>query len=239
MSAPMVPAPMTCTRWDAGELLGRLALQQLRQAEHAAQIARLLRHHQRREDARLGGLHRLVVAAVALEQVDEPVGRRIVILARLLARPPLRIRVGEQSRGPATWRAAAWTKPAGFDLRFRSTALRAAQRSAPRCRRACRRGPCRAPPGRQHLAGQHGLHGGRAPACANRARRAVEAGEDAELHFGEAEPGALIARRDAVVAGERQLEPAAEAEAVDGADDRHRQPLDAVEQRRAPGAASR
>ena len=55
-------------------------------------------------------------------------------------------------------------------------------------------------------------------------------GEDAELHFGEAEPRALLAVGDAIVAGERKLEPAAEAEAVDCGDDRDRQPLDAVEQ---------
>ena len=64
---------------------------------------------------------------------------------------------------------------------------------------------------------------------ADRARRAVEAGEDAELHLGEADAGGVVARGDAPVAGERQLEPAAEAEAVDAAHHRHRQPLDAIE----------
>ena len=77
--------------------------------------------------------------------------------------------------------------------------------------------------------GQHHLHGGERARLPDRARRAVEAREDAELHLGEAEARAVVARGDAPVAGERQLEPAAEAEAVDAADHRDRQPLDAVE----------
>ena len=60
------------------------------------------------------------------------------------------------------------------------------------------------------------LHGGERAGLPDRARGAVEAREDAELDLGEAEAGGVVARGDALVAGERQLEPAAEAEAVDG-----------------------
>ena len=71
------------------------------------------------------------------------------------------------------------------------------------------------------------------PACWIERTVPLKPGKDAELHLGEAEPGALLAVGDAPVAGERQLEAAAEAEAVDRGDHRDRQPLDAVEQHRA------
>ncbi len=67
-----------------GEALRRLRLHHLRQLEHAAQVARGVAHHQRREGARLGDLHALEVAGVRLEQVDQAEGRGIVLLAHLL-----------------------------------------------------------------------------------------------------------------------------------------------------------
>ena len=113
------------------ELLRRLPFQQLRQPEHAAQIARLVGHHQRREGARLGGLHRLVVAAVALEQIDQPVGRRIVVLARLLA-APRRACVWRASRAPATWTSSCLAKPGRLRLAIAQNRLarRPGQRAA-------------------------------------------------------------------------------------------------------------
>ena len=82
----------------------------------------------------------------------------------------------------------------------------------------------------QHAARQHRGHGVHRAGKLDRPHRAVEAREDAELHFGEAEARPLLAVGDAIVAGKRKLEPAAEAEAVNGGDHRDRQLLDAVEQ---------
>ena len=117
-----------------------------------------------------------------------------------------------------------------FDLRLRSTAFRATQRrfdllgdqlvDEPHAARGR---------GADHRARQHRCMADERAGLPDRARRAVEAREDAELHLGEAEPGGVIARGDAVMAGERQLEPAAQAEAVDAAHHRHRHALDAVE----------
>src|SRR5690606_25798096 len=67
--------------------------------------------------------------------------------------------------------------------------------------------------GVDHLAGQHHLE--RAPAAdeAGQADSTAVAGDDPELHLGEAE--ARILTGDAEVAGECELEPAPEGEAVD------------------------
>ena len=58
---------------------------------------------------------------------------------------------------------------------------------------------------------QAGAHG--------EALQAVEAGQQAELHLGEAEDGLLVVGEDAGVAGQRDLEAAAERGAVHGGDD--------------------
>ena len=65
-----------------------------------------------------------------------------------------------------------------------------------------------------------------------RALRAAAAGKQPEVHLGKAE--LRIARRDPEVARERDLEPAAEAVAVDRGDDRHRRALDQVGDRLDP-----
>ncbi len=61
-------------------------------------------------------------------------------------------------------------------------------------------------------------------------RGAVEARENPEFDFGEADLGRGIAGGDAVVAGEDQFEAAANADAVHGSDDGHGQLLDTIEQ---------
>ena len=68
------------------------------------------------------------------------------------------------------------------------------------------------------------------PAAWIDAHRTVQPGEDAELDLGKAEPRPLLAVGDAPIAGQRQLEPAAEAIAVNGGDHRHRQAVDAVDE---------
>ena len=103
-----------------------------------------VRHHQRREGARLGGLHRLVVAAVRLEQIDQPEGRRIVVLARLLGG------LGAHALGEQPARRPLGQQPLG-EAGAASTCACAAPPCAPpsgscaaTVARAHRRGPCRA-----------------------------------------------------------------------------------------------
>ncbi len=81
----------------------------------------------------------------------------------------------------------------------------------------------------QQASGEHGLHGGHRTGQPQHAHRAVQAGDDAELHLGQAEPRALLAVGDAIMAGHGELQSAAEAIAVDGRDRRYGQALDAVE----------
>ena len=144
MSPPIVPAPITCTRLRFGDVLRRFVLQHLGEAEDAAQIARCLAHHERREKAGLGDRHLPPVAAEAIEQVDELEGRGIVVFAHLLggflAHP-----VGQRS---ANRRLAQQPLPPGRALGFALLqALPGGLPSAiPAClARADRRGPWRAP----------------------------------------------------------------------------------------------
>ena len=64
-------------------VLRRLVLQHLREHEHAAEIARGLARHQRREHLRLRRLHARRVVAILLEEIDQAVRRRVMVLAHL------------------------------------------------------------------------------------------------------------------------------------------------------------
>jgi len=66
---------------------------------------------------------------------------------------------------------------------------------------------------------------------ARQALRAAGAGQEAELHLGQAELRLARGRGHAVVAGQRDLQAAAEAAAVDGGDHRLREGLQAVHDR--------
>jgi hypothetical protein len=75
--------------------------------------------------------------------------------------------------------------------------------------------------GRDRSAGGHHLHRLGHRDDARQALRAARAWQDAELHLGKAE--LRVGRRDAVMAGERELQAAAEREAADRGDQRFRQ----------------
>ena len=81
----------------------------------------------------------------------------------------------------------------------------------------------------QRFAGQHQVERGRHADELRRAHRAAEPGMDAELDLRQAEVQLAVVGADAVVAGERELEPAAEREAVNRGDRRHRQRFEAIE----------
>ncbi len=231
MSAPMVPAPMTCARSGLKLPFGASVLHLLGEAEDAAEVLRGFRDHQRREGLRLLALHAIGRAAVLLEQIDEAEGRRIMILAHLLARllPHLAGEIAADRRighgalheagrpGLAALQHGLARRPSQVMPRGHQLIDKA---HAARDRRA------------QHRARQHRLHGGDGTGELDGPRRAVEAREDAELDLGKADAGGVVARRDPVLAGHGELEPAAEAIAVDRGNRRDRQRLDAIEQRR-------
>ena len=64
-------------------VLRRFVLQHLGEHEHAAEIARGVARHQRREDLRLGHPHARRIIAILLEEIDQPVWRRVMVLAHL------------------------------------------------------------------------------------------------------------------------------------------------------------
>ncbi len=88
--------------------------------------------------------------------------------------------------------------------------------------------------GAQELAGKHDLHRIDRPGLPDRAAGTAEARKDAEIDLGEADARLVVVDGDPVLAGERQLQPAAKAEAMDAGNDRHLQRLDPVEQRMRP-----
>ena len=67
------------------------------------------------------------------------------------------------------------------------------------------------------------------PSKLHEAHRAAETGMDAELHFRQGQRHLRIIRRDAVAAGERQFEAAAQRKAVDRSDGGAGQRLQAIE----------
>ncbi len=74
--------------------------------------------------------------------------------------------------------------------------------------------------------GQHHGHGLDRIDQARQTHRAAKTGMQAEQHFGKTK--LRIFDGDAVIAGERNFEPAAEAVAVNDGDDRHREPVEAI-----------
>ena len=198
ISAPIVPAPMTWTRLGRqGNSFGACALQQLRQPEHTAQVPRLVRRSsaaRTRASRRPSWPPRCRRSA----RTDRSGGRARDSDPRAPSPSVFwRMRVASRPRAGHIARMAL-AKPAGFDFLLRSTALRAAQQERAAAvdelideAHAARGGS------RQHLCRQHCLHGGGRACLPDGARRAVEAGEDAELDLGEAElvPSSRVAMR--------------------------------------------
>ena len=219
---------MHAARLEA-EVLRRLRLQHLRQPEHAPQVAARRAHHERREGDGLLLLHLREITAVLLEQIDQPERRGIMILAHLLGGSGPHLTCEDRPRRPHR------PKPGQAAHRLRLALLhhRLARRPAQHGRVGDQfvdqahafgdRRPDHRP--RQH--DLHARHGAGLPDCA---RRAVEAGKETELDLRKAHPGRTVPRRDAVMTGEHQFEPAADAHAVDRGDDRHGQLLQRIQQ---------
>jgi hypothetical protein len=89
------------------------------------------------------------------------------------------------------------------------------------------------------LAGEDHVERGLETHALGQALRAARAGDESDLHLGEREDGLGRVGGDAIGAGQRELESAAQAGTVDGDDDRDAPLLDAVEHRVPEGARLR
>ena len=81
MSPPITPAPTTCTCFAAGSPSPCRRLQALLQKKHAHEIARGWRAQQLRHRPCFGLVRALSLAAIALPQIDQGVGGRVVVRA--------------------------------------------------------------------------------------------------------------------------------------------------------------
>ena len=196
-------------RTEAG--LGRIVLQHFGDPKHAPQIARRIADHQRREGACFRRRHPLRTVAKLVEKIDQPERRRIVIfphlgcglLAHLLGQP--------SPDGASAKQAFPPGRTLGAPFAEHRLARRPAQPMVARNKLV--HDPHGARGGRpQHAAGQHHLHGIERAGALDRPHRSVEAGKQAELDLGQPQTRPILAVRDAVVAGHRKLQAAAEAE---------------------------
>ena len=145
-----------------------------------------------RDRARLGFVGGCATRAVARPELDDGVGRRVVVASR--AAPHLRAgrRREERPHRPPAQRALEQRRPA----RRGGASDQVARRGVAAPRVATRRSTR---PSAQRLVGAHGLPvsissiAARTPIRRTRAHRAAEARVDAELHFRQAERQALVA----------------------------------------------
>ena len=213
----MAPAPMTWTCLTVLPLPASL-LHLLAQEEHADQVLRGRRHHQPGERGLLGLQHRGLVAAMLLPEIDQRVGRGIMLAA---ARP-------SPPRCACAWRASPRTGPKFRSVRQTGPAARASERpntasfTALRTWRSCVTASTR-PSDFARRASMVRPVSISVIACigltsAREARGAAEAGMQAEHHLRESRSAR---RRSRCATGrQRDFEPAAEAEAVDHRDGR-------------------
>ena len=174
------------------------------------------RGEEMRDGARFGLESLLAARAVIRPQIDDGVGRRVVLALRLARDLREQRRLHERAHERPAQHLLGERRPmmrrllrddvarGGFEIRRRHEPV-----DEPEPQRLVRaHGP----------AGEHHLHGGLHADEPHGAHRAAEARMDAELHFRQAERQALIAHGDAVAARERELEPAAEREALNRRD---------------------
>jgi hypothetical protein len=211
----------------AGKVAVGEALELFAQEEHAHEIARGIRDDESRERRDLGPLHVLRVAAVPFPQIDQRVGGGVMRDRRLLLRFRAHARGGELAAvGAVDQRAEHASAPllqlsrnggggGGLDVALGHDRVDEAKRLGA--------AGAHVPPGEHH---GHGLERIDQP---RQAHRAAEPGMQAEHDLGKSERRVLD--RDAMVAGERDFEPAAEAIAVHDRDRRRRQAIEPVDHR--------
>ena len=201
------------------------ALELLAQEKHPDQIARRIGDQQPGERFDLALLHGVAVAAVRDPKIDQRIGRGVLRLRRPLGGFAPHPRRQEASRRRGAEQpverallvrlqiAADGIPDGGADMALLRHRIDQAERLGAA--------------GALGLAGQH--HGHRLDRAdqARQPHRSAEARMQAEQHLGEAE--ARVVDGDALVAGQRQLESAAEAIAVDHRDGRQRQAVEPVQ----------
>ena len=178
--------------------------------------------------------HRELVVAVLFPEIDQRIGRGIMLLRRGLRRPRARMRLASKPLHRAEVQDRI--------QRPRLGALQAAEHrvlhgiaNMPLLRHRIDQPERLRLAGVDGLAGQHQRHRLHRIDQLREARGAAEARMQAEHHFRETKARAVD--RDARLAGERDFEAAAEAEAVDHGDGRNLQAFEAVDHRM--GAADR
>ena len=209
----------------ACELLHLLA-----QKEHPDQVLRRRRHHQIGERSPFGRQHRGLVAAVLLPEVDQRVRRGIMLMRRGFfglsthargekAFDSTEIQDGIQQPGPGASQTAEHRVLDGIaDVPLLSHRIDQPERLCP--------------PRIDGLAGQHQRHRLHRIDEMGETRGAAETGMQAEHHFRKTKAGAVD--RNARLAGERDFEAAAEAEAVDHRHGRNLQSFKPVDHRMRP-----
>ena len=204
-------------------------LQALLQEEHAHEVARRAPGREPRDRLRLLGEHAALVTPVALEEIDEGIGRRVVrgrgaflhlaaqVSAEQWAQRFHRCHARHEARPVAGRGPGGMGQGRGTEVALGHCAIH-----EPEALGGARidRAPA-----------QHEVHGRRGPDEPDAAHGAAEAGMDAEQDLGQPEAGAGVVHRHPIAQRERQLHPPAEAKALDGRDRRERQGLDAIEGR--------
>ena len=208
--------------------LSAFPLEPFHESENAAQSGGLGRDHQLSDRFGFRGHHGQAVAAAALEGVDQAVGGRVVLgtcaggclLAHLLCQ-----------------QAPGWRQIAQACQQPRATVATLAQDGTPRrpveffmpsddfIHQTHGAGLS----GIELAGGEHQFHCLHAAYQADRARRATEPRENAQLHFRKADARGRNVAGNAVVAGERKFEPAAQAVTFEGGHREAAQGLEAGE----------
>mgnify|MGYP001334091772 CR=1 FL=1 len=184
------------------------------QEEHPHEVARGFGLDEARDRAGLGLEGRGPPRAMARPEVDDRVGRGVVVPADTRGHLLLEHRLDERAHD---WRGQRSRHERGAPRRRRMQGKRT--RGGVQLR--ARHEPVHEPEAQrlaaaQRLAREHHVERCARSDQAHRAHGAAKARVDAELHFGQAKRDLVVVGRDAVAASERQLEPAAEREAVDG-----------------------
>ena len=195
------------------------------QEKHAHQVLRCRGDDQARERGDFGFLHRRRIAAVRLPQIDQCIGRRVVLRGRLGLCFLAHARGQQRPRRAAVEQRYRPARPRGLQLaggdvanrRIHVTFLRHRIHEA---QRFCAPSPQGAP-------GQHHRHRFDRIDEARQPHGAAEPGVQAEQHLGEAE--ARVLGRDPIVAGERDFEPSAQTVAVNDGDRRHVEAIEPVD----------
>ena len=139
--------------------LGRLCFQKLGQAKHAAQIARSVRYHERCEGFGLGHFQGIEIAAVLFKEIDEAIGRRIMVLARFFRHFPAHPLGEERTRRLFGEKCLEQAGRLGFSILQHGLARRPAE--FPRaCDKLIKKSECLRSTRPDHAARQHVLHGG-------------------------------------------------------------------------------